>query len=101
MNEFNRRHDELFDFASTKGWDGYSAEPVSETIKQNALRIWTEYKLENKKYDIILNSTGTITFEAICVHGHLDIVVDKNEYTVYICDIDLGTDYLNGMTVTL
>ena len=84
MSAFENRYKSLLDFASTIGWDGYSATAVSPAIRERARYVYEYYDLYHKPHDLVLNTTGTVSFEVACIHGWLDIHVGVDDFVAGI-----------------
>lgn len=98
MSVFELRHKGVFDFAKLDGWDGYYAKAVTEEVKQHAYKVWLDYKLENKEYNLALDYNGAITFEVESHLGKLDLTVDNEGYVVNLYDPETERVYARGIS---
>lgn len=84
MSAFDRRYEPLFEFTDTIGWDGYAASAIPTSIWDRARYVYEYYDLYHKPHDLELNTTGTVSFEVVCIHGWLEIHVGEDEFTAGI-----------------
>lgn len=84
MNAFEERYNNLFEFLSVVGWDGYSAAAVTPAMKENTYQVWQYYDLQEKPHELTAMSTGMLVFEVPCIHGLLEIYISEETYTACI-----------------
>lgn len=56
----------------------------SRQVIENALKIFEDYKLEEKEISVFYLPNQCIAFEWTCIHGEVNVEIGRDQYSLYI-----------------